>query len=113
MYDHCLHTVTYLLIVLEPLNLRLCSEKELVSLKPMGQQHGTAEEGNNKGETVPPGSEFDIKCPSLCLRILISSHGDCPTVLILRVVDYFTQAGALYGRVVHCHILTLTSNMVL
>ena len=34
---------------------------------------------------VPPSSELDIKCPSLCPRILISSHGDCPTVLILRV----------------------------
>ena len=38
------------------------------------------------GVAVPPDSEFDIKCPSLCPRILISSHGDCPTVLILRVV---------------------------
>ena len=38
------------------------------------------------GVAVPPDSEFDIKCPSLCPRILISSHGDCPTVLILRVM---------------------------
>merc|ERR1712117_257880 len=31
--------------------------------------------------------KFDIKCPSPSSRILISSHGDCPTVTILSVVD--------------------------
>ena len=34
---------------------------------------------------------IDIKCPSRGPRILISSHGDCPTVTIKRVFHQMTH----------------------
>ena len=83
--DHCLHRQLHTSLFFP--NLSFVSTSWL---KHSWHQHGRAAGGKDKGGAVPPDLEFDIKCPILCPRILISSHGDCPTVTKLSVCTIVT-----------------------